>query len=168
MTMTRFAAMTWTTALALQIVGAAAPVAATAADQAIGKSHLQQIEQSGVRARILFLDSGSADTGLVVSGEATGLDPQASYFSLVYDRGARPRGPGACLPGGDPPLTGDQMGVGFWQVGPDGTGTLFAIKTGSAYVPLDDVGAVSVRIVLGPPPEGFVLEACGRVLHLAR
>lgn len=166
MTMTRFAVMAWMTGLALQLIDVAAPVTAVAAEQALGAARLQTVEKSGVQARILFLDSGSADTGLVVSGEATGLDPQASYFTLVYDRGARARGPEACRPAGDPPLTGDQMGVGFWEVGPDGAGTLFAIKTGGTYVSLEDIGAVSVRIVLGPPPEGFELEACGRVLHM--
>jgi hypothetical protein len=55
------------------------------------------------------------------------------------------------------------MAVGFWQVAADGTGTLFATKTGEAYAPLATFDAVSVRVVLGPPPAGFVLQGCGQV-----
>jgi Icc-related predicted phosphoesterase len=53
------------------------------------------------------------------------------------------------------------MFVGTWTVAPDGTGTLNATKTGDSYVPLDDIGTVSIREVVevGLPE----LEACGRV-----
>lgn len=131
--------------------------------QATGRARLHQISRSGIRARILFLDSGSPDNGLVVSGRATGLDPTQMFFTLVYDTGALPGGPEACLPSSANQLTGVQMQVGFWKVYADGTGTLFAIKAGDSYVPLSDIGATSVRHVVGPPPEGFVLQACGRV-----
>jgi hypothetical protein len=139
-------------------------VAALPDDQATGSAQLHQINQSGIKAQISFLDTGSPLNQLVVNGTATGLDPAQTYVSLVYDTGAVPGGPHACEPSRVPsPLTSEQMFVGFWTVAADGTGTLFAIKTGSAYVPLSAVGAVSVRVVLGPPPAGFVLQACGRV-----
>jgi hypothetical protein len=133
------------------------------AEPALGAARLHQVDQSGVKARILFLDSGSPDTGLVVAGTATGLDPTQAFFTLVYDAGALPAGPRACEPSPANNLTVDQMGVDFWTVNPDGTGNLFRIKTDSAYAPLSDIGAVSIRHVVGPPPEGFILQACGRV-----
>ena len=92
----------------------------------------------------------------------TGLDPEATYVSLVYDSGAVPSGPLACEPGNFQ-LDGTQMFVGFWKVEADGTGTLFGVKTGDSYAALDSVGAMSIRVVQGPPPAGFVLQACGRV-----
>jgi hypothetical protein len=128
-----------------------------------GAARLTAIDASGVQARILFLDTGSPQNGLVVSGFATGLDPTQLYISLVYDAGSVPGGPTACVPTGNPPITATQMAVGFWTVAENGTGTLFAIKSGDSYFPLSDIGTMSVRIVLGPPPEGFVLESCGRV-----
>ena len=136
------------------------PAAAT--ELAIGSARLNEIDDSGIRAHVAFLDTGSAAGGLVVSAVATGLDPTQTYFSLVYDTGSLPSGPGACLPTG-PALTADQMEVGFWKVARNGIGTLFVVKRGDDYVPLDEIGAMSIRIVLGPPPAGFVLQACGRV-----
>lgn len=139
--------------------------ASVAADLGIGSARLHPIDQSGIRARVAFLDTGSPVGGLIVSAIATGLDPAQTYFSLVYDTGSAPSGPGACAPSGL--LTPAQMSVGFWNVASDGTGTLFAAKQGDGYVPLDEIGAMSIRIVLGPPPAGFVLQACGRVRSIA-
>lgn len=133
------------------------------AEQATGAARLHATDGSGIQGRMVFLDTGSPQTGLMVSGTATGLDPTQTYFSLIYDVGALPGGPAACVPAGNPPLTGTQMGVGFWLVGADGTGTLFAVKTGDSYVSLGSIGAVSIRIVLGLPPAGFALQACGQV-----
>lgn len=132
------------------------------AEPATGAARLHPVDGSGVQAQILFLDAGSPEHGLVVSGRATGLDPGQAYFSLVYDLGAVPGGPLACEPT-SPALSPAQMAVGFWQVAADGTGTLFAFKTAGAYAPLDAFDAVSVRVVQGPPPAGFVLQACGQV-----
>lgn len=131
--------------------------------QATGRAQLHQITQSGIQARILFLDSGSPENGLVVSGSAAGLDPTQMFFTLVYDTGALPGGPEACVPSPANQLTSDQMRVDFWKVNADGTGTLFRIKAGTSYVALSDIGAASVRHVVGPPPGGLVLQACGRV-----
>ncbi|MGI0025771.1 MAG: hypothetical protein ACREA4_11605, partial [Nitrososphaera sp.] len=73
-----------------------------------------------------------------------------------------PGGPNACVPSTIPsPITGAQMLVGSWSVEQDGTGTLFAVKTGEGYSPLSDIGAMSVRVVDPVPPPD--LQACGRV-----
>lgn len=148
--------------IAAGMVLALAGSTSTATELAIGSARLNEIDDSNIRARVAFLDTGSPAGGLIVSAIATGLDPTQTYFSLVYDSGSPPSGPGACLPTG-PALTADQMEVGFWKVARNGVGTLFVVKRGDDYVPLDEIGAMSIRIVLGPPPAGFVLQACGRV-----
>ncbi len=132
-----------------------------AAEPATGAARLHPIERSGVQARVLFLDTGSPEQGLLVSGHAAGLDPAQTYVSLIYDTGAVPGGPQACTPTGA--LSPAQMVVGTWQVAADGTGTLFAVKTAAGYAAVETFDAVSVRVVLGPPPAGFVLQACGQV-----
>ncbi len=109
------------------------------------------------------MDTGSSENGLVVSGTATGLDPTQMYFTLVYDKDSLPGGPNACTPPPTNDVTEDQMKVDFWHVHSDGTGTLFRVKTGSAYVALSGIATVSIRHVVGPPPEGFVLQACGEI-----
>ncbi len=126
--------------------------------QATGSAQLSQISGSGIRGQILFLDSGSSTNGLVVSGFATGLDPTAAYISLRYDTGSVPGGPLACEPSSPDPLTGAQMFVGAWTVNSDGTGTLFAIKSGASYTPLSAIGSISIRRV-----PGGVLQACGQI-----
>ncbi len=148
--------------IAAGMVMALAWSTSAAAELAIGSARLNEIDDSGIRARVAFLDTGSPAGGLIVSAVASGLDPTQTYFSLVYDTGSAVTGPGACLPTG-PALTEDQMEVGFWKVARNGVGTLFVVKRGDDYVPLDEIGAMSIRIVLGPPPAGFVLRACGRV-----
>ena len=137
--------------------------------QATGSALQHQVSGSGIQGRILFLDSGSPETGLVVSGTATGLTPGQQYFTLVYDAASLPAGPTACVPSASSTLTGDQMVVGFWHNNNDGTGTLCAIKKGppgsrpATYVPLSDIASVSIRHVVGPPPAGFILQACGEI-----
>lgn len=133
--------------------------------QATGSARLTPINQSGIEAEILFLDTGSNVHGLVVSGKASGLNPAKSYFSLLYDVGSVPGGPNACTPPANNDLTGAQMFTAFWAVAPDGTGTLFRQKAGAAYVPLSDVATVSIRRVTpGQNPPFFdILEACGEV-----
>jgi hypothetical protein len=126
-----------------------------------GASRLHQINRSRITARIVFLDTGDPSTGLIVSGTATGLDPDDTYITLVYDTGSVPGGPRACEPPPDNDQTDAQMFVGTWVVRPDGSGTLNATKTGASYVPLDDISTTSVREVVGAGlPE---LRACGEV-----
>ncbi len=125
------------------------------AGQALGSARQHPIDGSGTQGRIVFLDSGTSESGLVVSGTATGLDPAQAYVTLVYDRGATPGGPAACLPTRG--LNGAQMFVGFWSVDPSGHGSLFVQKSGDGYASLNELGAVSIRA------GDMSLQACGRV-----
>jgi len=128
-----------------------------------GSARLHPYDRSGVKARISFLDTRDDNTGLVVSGTATGLDPDKVYISLIYDNGSVPGGPQACEPA-DNTLDEEEMFAGRWQVNADGTGTLFFIMSQGAYVPLSGFDTISIRgaAVLGPP-ETFQLVACGQV-----
>ena len=121
--------------------------AASLAGPAEAQANLHQINGSKVRAKFVFLDTGSQ---VVITGVASGLDPAQSYISLAYDQISVPAGPDACRPTSSAP--------GFiapWTVNQDGSGTLTgALPTGS----LDGVGTVSVRIAAT-----MALQACGRV-----
>jgi hypothetical protein len=132
-------------------------------EPATADAHIRPIDKSGIEARVAFLDTGSAMPGLVVSGIAKGLDPTQKYFSLIYDNGSVAVGPTACEPTSNGSVNGPQMPVGFWNVNKDGTGTLFAIKSGPSYAKIGTFRTISIRIVLGPPPAGFQLRACGLV-----
>lgn len=142
------------TKLALTLIGIAALGVATAKgiDAITASANLHQIGGSKIKARVVLLES---DTGLTVAGVASGLDPSASYGTLAYDLGAVPSGPNACLPTASAPGL-----LGFWDVNPDGTGTLNASSGGLG---IDEIGAVSIRRfeVSGARP----LQACGR-LHV--
>ncbi len=135
--------------------------------QATASAQQHPINNSGIQAEILFLDTGSDVHGLVLAGRATGLDPTQTYFSLLYNTGSVPGGPSACTPSSSgPPITGGQMFTAFWSVAPDGTGTLFRQKTGTNYVPLSDVATVSIRKVVPVTPAnpfGDILQACGEI-----
>jgi hypothetical protein len=124
------------------------------------------INNSGIQAEILFLDTGSDVNGLVLSGRAAGLDPAQTYFSLLYNKGSVPGGPSACTPSSSgPAITSAQMFTAFWTVAPDGTGTLFRQKTGTAYVPLSDVATISIRKATPGMNAPFfdILQACGEI-----
>ena len=125
-------------------------------DPRTGSAKLHPYNQSGIKGRINFFDTG---TTLVVSGTATGLDPNNFYISLLYDVGSVPGGPLACEPSEANTLTEDQMFAGIWSVAPDGTGTLNFTKSGPLYVPLRDVDTVSIR----GEAEGFDRVACGEI-----
>lgn len=132
---------------------------------------LRQIERSGIKAVLTFIDTGSE---LIITGLATGLDPSQTYVSLLYDAGSKPRGGDACLPTDDS-LTFGQMVVNFWEVRlkDDGTSTasLTATKSGDSYAPLDTIGTTSIRLDMQPgeplppaaDPNRFVIQACGKV-----
>lgn len=126
-------------------------------DLSIGTARLREINESGIKARIVFLDTGSQ---LIVIGKASGLDPNEDYISLVYNVGSVPSGPTACTPT-DGTLTSDQMNVGMWTVANNGTGSLFAVKTEEFYAGLNEIGTMSVRVIDNQPPPD--LQACGRV-----
>ncbi len=131
-------------------VALAMSMGSAASAESTGFVNQHQIDQSGVKGNLVFLDT--EDTGMLVTGVATGLDPGLSYVTLVYDRGSVPSGPSACLPSSAGP-----MFVGFWNVSDDGTGTL----DGRIDRALSDVGTSSIRIFTGEPPG--LLVACGRV-----
>lgn len=133
------------------------------ADPTTGKANLHPINQSGVKAKISLLDTGNDVTGLIISGTATGLDPNEVYFSLLYDN---PRVPGeahSCNLAGNL-LDFEEEFAGRWSVAPDGTGTLFLTKFSSSYVPLSRLDAISILRQEGDrPPESFELVACGKI-----
>ncbi|MCZ6681764.1 MAG: hypothetical protein O7B26_01195, partial [Planctomycetota bacterium] len=62
---------------------------------AVGHANVRSIDESGIAAKIKFLDDG---TTLMVTGRAKGLDPAGSYLSNIYDIGSLPTGPSACGP----------------------------------------------------------------------
>jgi len=134
-----------------------------ASGDAIGHARQHEINNSGIQGHIFVVDNGS---NLVVVGAATGMDPTKSYFSLFYDKGSVPGGPNACVPSANSDLTGPQMFIANWSVDPEGTGTLVRpSKTGAAYVPLSDIGTVSIRQnTPGQNPPFFnIVVACGEV-----
>ena len=141
----------------LLLAALAVSVTVTAAGDATGHARLHPINQSGIEARIFFVDNGST---LWVLGVAEGLDPTAlGYVSLVYGDGSFPGGPNACEPSTTNPISGLQMFVGAWTVDPDGSGVLTAKKTGASYVPVGSTGTISIR-QRGVPAN---LRACGEV-----
>ncbi len=141
-------------------------VAQAPTGQATASAQQHPINNSGIQAEIVFLDTGGDVNGLVLAGRATGLDPSQTYFSLLYNTGSVPGGSSACIPSSSgPAITFAQMFTAFWTVAPDGTGTLFRQKTGTAYVPLSQVATVSIRKVTPGmnPPFFNILQACGEV-----
>lgn len=128
-----------------------------------GSARLHPYDDSGVKARMNFLDTHDDNTGLLVTGTATGLDPEKHYVSLISDNGSVPGGPQACEPTNHS-LDEEQMFAGPWQVNGDGTGTLFFVMSEGAYVPLSDFDTVSIREVTVPGrPDLFPLIACGQI-----
>lgn len=154
--------------LLIVLLLAAAVAAATStvlaqAEPATGSARQHPVNQSGISGRIDFLDTGAPLDTLVVSGRATGLIPGHVYVSLVYDPGSVSGGPIACEPTSSV-LTEPQMFVGAWTVAINGTGTLFAVKSGATYVSLTGFDTISIRdtaINGGFGPQA--VQACGQV-----
>jgi hypothetical protein len=120
-----------------------------------GHARLHQFEQSGVQARVSFLDDG---TVLSIRGTATGLDPGSPYVSLLYDRGSVPGGPIACE-ATDNSVSFTQMVAGTWIVDANGNGTLTFDKAGPGnYVSLRAVKTMSIRLM-----PAFQRVACGEI-----
>jgi hypothetical protein len=133
------------------------------ADPSEGKARLHPINHSGIKAKISFLDTGNNVTGLIISGTATGLDPNESYVSLLYDNPSV-RGEEQSCNLADNLLDFEEEFAGRWSVEPDGTGTLFRTNFTSAYVPLSRLDAISILREEGDrPPESFELVACGKI-----
>lgn len=124
-------------------------------------------ERPEIKAQIAFLDTGSPENGLIITGEASGLDPTETYVTLLQDQGSKTVGEAACE--STLGLLDDaQSLVGFWLVDKTGYGKLHAVKSGESYVPLAEIGTVGIRAVRGPAPSGFVLKACSSVELLRR
>ena len=128
-----------------------------------GSARLHPYDRSGVKARMSFVDTHDDNSGLIVSGTATGLDPEKQYVSLIADNGSVPGGPRACEQT-DGSLDEEEMFAGPWHVNADGTGTLSFVMSEGGYVPLSDFDTVSIREVTVPGrPDLFPLVACGQI-----
>ena len=116
---------------------------------------------SGVTATIKFLDNGES---LRILGKASGMDPDTTYISLIYDNDSVDTGELACEPqilAPPPTVIIDRMFVGVWNVQPSGKATLketnFELDGGGrVYVSPDDFKTISIRI-----GGNFELQACG-------
>ena len=105
-----------------------------------------------ISAKFIFADNG-VDT-LTIDGKAKGLAPDQTYISLVYGPGSEVKGIDACKPN-VPNTLGPVMLVGAWTVDGDGKGTLGPVTNITSladdsvnYVPLGDIGTISVRLIL--------------------
>ena len=148
----------------LAIVGAAAMAGGSISAE---RGRAAADPPTNIRAEFSFVDDG---TTLRVFGRAHGMDPNATYGSLVYDVGSVAEGTGACAPSifnpTDPNFILNTMFLGVWEVNQKGQGTLRALNTngGFDFVPLSKIGNVSVRRLLDGTPSGpNILEACGAV-----
>lgn len=108
-------------------------------------------------ATINFDDDGIP---LKIRGHASGLDPDGTYISLIYDNGSVDIGGGAaCLPTDGSII--DRMFVGVWKVLPNGNGILRATNLelaggGKVYVCPTTSKTVSVTLAITGD-----LVACG-------
>ena len=142
------------------------------------KANIHQIDKSGVKAQLTFVDDG---TSLNATGTGTGFDVGKFYLSLIYEAGSKPGGPDACqspFASDDPRYLADfnQRFLGFWFQGPSTTkffitGSFIATdhgaqfvpgpKTDGNYVPLSRLGTVSIREVTFVTDP--VLRGCGAI-----
>ena len=154
-------------------------------DVAVATADLRPINDSGVTGHVTIEDDGNT---IVITGDyAKGLGPANSlgYVSLFYDKASAPEGPEACEPGifaheahgevhrvnphplgEDHPLflTDAQMLGAVWAVDSEGIGTPIDLE--GEYVPVDEVGTISIRDIRindGFGPQAVV--ACGPVTH---
>jgi hypothetical protein len=125
-----------------------------------GSATLHSYDRSGIKARMEILDTHDENTGLIITGTATGMDPTKIYFSSLHD--SVPGGPRAC----EIPDDGDEERIftARWQVNADGTGTFFTIQSQGAYLPLSDFDTVGIReLTVAGRPDLAPLVACGQV-----
>ena len=112
------------------------------------RANLHQINKSGAKGKVVFMQSGS---DILAVGVARGLQPGQNYVSLLYDPATVPSGPAACTPVSGPPAF-----VGQWTTADEnGNATLNGTVQGAS---LDNVGTMSIRLA-----STFALQACGRV-----
>lgn len=128
-----------------------------------GSARLHPYDRSGIKARMDFLDTHNDNTGLIIIGTATGLDPTKIYFSSLHFNSSVPGGPRACeIP--EDGFDEERMFTARWQVNADGTATLFTIHNQGAYVPLSDFDTVGIReLTIAGRPDLAPLVACGQV-----
>jgi hypothetical protein len=108
---------------------------------------------SEIQAWFTISDDGRR---LAVTGTATGLRPGSLYTSFLYGGNTVARGPNACTAESG----GLSLGLGRWNVDVAGNGTLTTTLTGDKYVPISEIGTVSVRDV----SLAFELVACGEAV----
>lgn len=160
--------------VALMLLGSSV----ASADSTTVTANIHQIDKSGIRAQLTFVDDGAS---LYATGIGTGFELGKFYLSLVYEEGSKPGGPGACVSPfapDDPRYLADfnQRFLGFWYFGPSTTkffitGSFIATergaqfvpgpKTGGNYVPLSRLHTVSIREVTFVTDP--VLRACGAI-----
>ncbi len=103
--------------LGLPVLVGAPPAQGGGGETVTGRANLHPIDDSGIKARIAFVDDGAT---LTVTGKATGLNPGESYITLIYDNGSVPSGPRACQPTifdpTDPDFLLATMFVAFWAI----------------------------------------------------
>lgn len=118
----------------------------------------------GITADLTFRDHKNV---LTVFGAGRGFNPAKHYHTLIYDADAQASGPRACIPSGTAavPFSTDQMQVAAWQPIGSTTRVLTGIRRGAAYVPIENIGVVSVRRhdQTGATVQ-LVLESCGDVV----
>ncbi len=126
-----------------------------------GSATLHPYDRSGVRAQMDFVDTQDENTGLIIIGTATGLDPTKIYFSSLHE--SVPGGPHACEIS-ESGFDEERIFTITWHVNPDGTGTLFAIQNEGAYLSLSDFDTVGIReLTVAGRPDLAPLVACGQV-----
>ena len=164
------------------LVLAAIPALAIAGPPAhtTGKAHLHPSNGSGIkRAVITFSDDGAGN--MTIHGEASRLS--GGEFSLLYDIGSVPGGPGTpdnannpsgagnCEPSASDDLSAKQMLLDFslppgappfvaiWMPAGGGNWTMDYVASGDFYAPLSMLGTVSIRNA----PGAAAVKACGKI-----
>lgn len=148
-------------ALSIGAVMIATSSAGALSSPSTGSATLHPYDRSGIHARMDFLDTHDENTGLIITGTATGLDPTKIYFSSLHE--SVPGGPRAC----EIPEQGFDEERNFtirWQVNADGAGSFFTIQIEGAYLPLSDFDTVGIReLTVAGRPDLAPLVACGQV-----
>lgn len=150
--------------LANAAVLAASGLALAASTPSLGETRIHPVKKdSHIQAHVHVLDNGSK---LQFIGVASGMNPNDTYVSLIYDNGSVSGGKHACEPT-NKSLSFAQMFVGSWEPKDSSDRTLSAAMSGSSYTPLGTFRTMSVREDLGAaipnPMDRFQLRSCGLV-----
>lgn len=138
-----------------------------------GKANLHPSNGSGIKGAVItFSDDGAGN--MTIHGEATGLS--GGEFSLLYDNGSVPGGPGTpekaknptsagnCEPTNEDLSLKQMLAPGFvpvavWMPAGGGNWTMDYVASGDFYAPLSMLGAVSIRNA----PGAAAVKACGKI-----